>query len=418
MYALLRPQLYAHVQRQIEGGRSDGIDGVLATVPADKRGWEWQYLGSRRGSPDIRRLPDGGGLVHTITRGADLVFTADADQQKIYVLNCTTRHNYPGRMPEHLQNTGSYFDGATPDDRRRIYRNAVAPTEGEVLVSDGGSYFGLFTEVSAGRTPKFVSVLHPGDGPYGGRMPAGKAAGRDLVAVADRAGVYVASWPSVEGRRRLALCETRNVRNKALGLVTYDLLRDPDRGPGVPFPPNPFMPNPAELRPAELRAVAPLGVYDVSGRGTHAFGGSTVYALGAAGGSVRLPDIVPGTHRVVTARFSPSARLLAVALDGGDSPLRPVRVYPVGLPGDAPKPAEYVGHTAAVRSVEFFAGDTRMVTGSDDGTVKVWDVGTRECLLTLSGPGGAVTQVAVSPDAQRITALGDGRVRSWAVKSP
>ena len=44
----------------------------------------------------------------------------------------------------------------------------------------------------------------------------------------------------------------------------------------------------------------------------------------------------------------------------------------------------------------------RIVTGSGDKTVKVWDAGTGQETLTLKGHTGMVSSVAFSPDGKRI----------------
>ena len=50
----------------------------------------------------------------------------------------------------------------------------------------------------------------------------------------------------------------------------------------------------------------------------------------------------------------------------------------------------------------------RIVTGSEDGTAKVWDARTGSALLELKGHKGAVTSASFSPDGSRIvTGIGD-----------
>ena len=44
----------------------------------------------------------------------------------------------------------------------------------------------------------------------------------------------------------------------------------------------------------------------------------------------------------------------------------------------------------------------RLVSGSEDKTVKVWDAETGQETLTLKGHTGGVTSVAFSPDGKRI----------------
>jgi energy-coupling factor transporter ATP-binding protein EcfA2 len=60
------------------------------------------------------------------------------------------------------------------------------------------------------------------------------------------------------------------------------------------------------------------------------------------------------------------------------------------------------GHTAGVSSVAFSPDGTRIVSGSDDKTLKVWDAATGQELLSLPGHTDEVTSVAFSPDGTRI----------------
>src|SRR5215211_9038969 len=55
------------------------------------------------------------------------------------------------------------------------------------------------------------------------------------------------------------------------------------------------------------------------------------------------------------------------------------------------------GHTGAVYSAAFFPGGERVATSGDDGMVRVWDVATGRLLRSRRGPGGTVSDVAVSP---------------------
>jgi hypothetical protein len=60
------------------------------------------------------------------------------------------------------------------------------------------------------------------------------------------------------------------------------------------------------------------------------------------------------------------------------------------------------GHNNWVLSVAFSPDGKRLVSGSGDGTVKVWDAQTGQDTLTLKGHTKGVTSVAFSPDGQRV----------------
>ncbi len=72
------------------------------------------------------------------------------------------------------------------------------------------------------------------------------------------------------------------------------------------------------------------------------------------------------------------------------------------------------GHTAPVLSVAFSPDGQRIVSASQDSMVKVWDADKGQQTLSLMGHTGFVTSVAYSPDGQRIvSASQDSMVKVW-----
>src|SRR5579863_1471454 len=76
------------------------------------------------------------------------------------------------------------------------------------------------------------------------------------------------------------------------------------------------------------------------------------------------------------------------------------------------------GHAGMVADVAFAPDGLVIVTGSHDGTARMWEVATGAPLRTLAGHAGGVYAVAFSPDGRRIaTASSDETARVWDAAS-
>ena len=72
------------------------------------------------------------------------------------------------------------------------------------------------------------------------------------------------------------------------------------------------------------------------------------------------------------------------------------------------------GHTDAITSTVFSPDCSRIVSGSRDKSVKVWDVVSRQEVFTLSGHDGAVNSVAFTPDGKWIVSgSSDNSLKLW-----
>jgi WD40 repeat protein/serine/threonine protein kinase len=72
------------------------------------------------------------------------------------------------------------------------------------------------------------------------------------------------------------------------------------------------------------------------------------------------------------------------------------------------------GHTSSVTSVAMSPDGRHIVSGSEDNTLRVWDLVTGRCLNTLQGHTGEVESVAVSPDGRHIVSgSSDSTLRVW-----
>jgi WD40 repeat protein len=72
------------------------------------------------------------------------------------------------------------------------------------------------------------------------------------------------------------------------------------------------------------------------------------------------------------------------------------------------------GHDAEVFDMVYTGDGHRLITASDDQTLRLWEAKTGREVLTLRGHTGGLTAVAVSADQRRIASAGrDNRILIW-----
>ena len=65
-------------------------------------------------------------------------------------------------------------------------------------------------------------------------------------------------------------------------------------------------------------------------------------------------------------------------------------------------------------SASFSPDGTKVVTGSHDRTVRIWDAVTGECEQTLEGHSSYVSSASFSPDGTKVvSSSNDATVRIW-----
>ncbi|MBK7337852.1 MAG: WD40 repeat domain-containing protein [Saprospirales bacterium] len=76
------------------------------------------------------------------------------------------------------------------------------------------------------------------------------------------------------------------------------------------------------------------------------------------------------------------------------------------------------GHSNVVRSVAFNPNGDKIITTSDDETVKVWDANSGQCILTLQGHSDVVRSAVFNPNGDKIITTSDDKTaKVWDVNS-
>lgn len=134
--------------------------------------------------------------------------------------------------------------------------------------------------------------------------------------------------------------------------------------------------------------------------------------------SVRVHDLAAGREvsRFTTGvDFSAAISALALAPDGrrivGGSPDGMLRVWDLAVGREQ---ACLTGHDGGVRAVAVTPDGQQIVSGGDDGAVRLWDLASGTTQARLVGHTGEVSAVALTPDGQGVVTGGhDGMLRVW-----
>ncbi|ETO08168.1 hypothetical protein RFI_29221, partial [Reticulomyxa filosa] len=78
----------------------------------------------------------------------------------------------------------------------------------------------------------------------------------------------------------------------------------------------------------------------------------------------------------------------------------------------------FQAHSASVNSIQFSPDETKIVSSSDDGTIKIWDVASGKEIQELRGHLDGVIDAKFSSDGSMIVSCSrDKSIRLWSMKS-
>lgn len=169
----------------------------------------------------------------------------------------------------------------------------------------------------------------------------------------------------------------------------------------------------AELCPLFSAAFAPCGELAVLA-GAPASNSAKLWDLRSpdGAGAVFGPDGSGGEHEdnVVDAQFSMDGSKVITGSQDGTAKLWDLRSRGCLW--------TLTGHNATVTATLFSFDGRQVLTGSCDRSLRLWDLQSRECVRTFTGHTGFVTSAAFAPDGQSVaSASRDATARLWDVKS-
>jgi WD40 repeat protein len=404
----------------IDRAYADWRDGNLARVgplldacPEGRRGWEWQYL-QRLRRLDLLTLTGHTGPVNTVAVSPDGTRIASASYDRtVKIWELDERRAGLRARPEE-------FSGATPQvcvafspDGARL---ASGDWSGIIKLWDlkTGESFAL-----KGHPDRLFAVAFSPDGTRlasSGKDSAVKVwdlTSRRLLADLDvprvAGGLVLGVAFSPDGKLVAASCPDRTVKLWQQGPgpegKEYTLLRS--------------LKGPTGTMTLDQVAFSPDGTRLASAtwEGTVLIWGEDNWRAGSrerpeGDGSTPLLTLKGHTGTVKGVAFSPDgARLVSGSSDGT------VKVWDLqAVRADVADSSvlTFKGHTSGVNSVAFTPDGTRIISGSRDQTVKVWDSTLPQECQTWKGHTQAVMSVAWSAKESRLaSASRDGFIKIW-----
>jgi len=129
-----------------------------------------------------------------------------------------------------------------------------------------------------------------------------------------------------------------------------------------------------------------------------------------------LLETIVGDHDILSVKFSPDGKKLLVG--SGDSVISLWAIHDSNKDrksSDRQPIQKFSGHSTAVWTVDFSPDGQKLVSGSSDKLVKLWQIDGTE-LATMEGHKSTVWTVNFSPDGQMIASgSGDDSIKLWSI---
>jgi len=143
-----------------------------------------------------------------------------------------------------------------------------------------------------------------------------------------------------------------------------------------------------------------------------------LFAVGLSSHVIVTIDAITGVHRSVLSGHTDSVYSLSFSTDGtslvSGSNDRTVRLWDLQTGGVV---KTFYGHTRSVSTVSISPDCTMIASGSADKTIRLWDTRIGECCCVIDGHNATVNSISFSPTNSQllISASQDNTVRWWSV---